>query len=625
MRLLDLYINGFGKFHKRSISFHKGLNVIYGKNEAGKSTLHTFIRGMLFGIEKGRGRVSKNDLYVKYEPWENSSSYEGRMRVEANGQIYRIERNFSKNAKSLHVINETLGREEAADKAFFDQLLNGLTETSYINTVSIGQLKSATDANMASELKNYIANLNTSGNMALNITKASAFLKSQRKGLEAQIVPEAARNYTALLGEIRSIEHEIATPEFENQLSEYQAMRSQVKEELEKKQNTKEELLQKIARGRQILSNNQFTDESSIQSYLENAKKVYGEYSAAKTASEKKSRTVFTVLVFLLAAVFAAGCVFCNTAAFQLLEGKIPSTFNAPLLSALTLGGAFLFAIIGFFLVMKTKRLQKELELSAGLIREIFSRHLGDSSISQEALQALEGRMDEFSRLSAALKRSEESLAEQTEEIARLQEKQESCNEVIEKQQRAQWELEKKLERLSVCKDQAAAFQHILSENDRLHDRLRDETAAIDLALETLTEVSTSIRSSFGVLLNKTASDLIAGITGGIYNSMSIDENLNIFMNTPTKLVPVEQVSSGAMDQIYLAVRLAVAKLMKGDGETLPLIFDDSFVQYDDSRLETALKWITKAYNGQIIIFTCHKRELQILDEAGISYNRIEI
>ena len=621
MRLLDLYIEGLGKFHKRSITVHKGLSVIYGIKEAGKSTLHTFIRGMLFGIEKGRGRVSKNDLYVKYEPWENSSSYEGRMRVEANGQIYRIERNFSKNAKSLHVINETLGREEDADKALFDQLLNGLTETSYINTVSIGQLKSATDANMASELKNYIANLNTSGNMALNITKASAFLKSQPKGLGAQIVPEAARNYTALLGEIRSIEHEIATPEFENQLSEYQAMRSQVKEELEKKQNTKEELLQKIARGRQILSNNQFTDESSIQSYLENAKKVYGEYSAAKTASEKKSRTVFTVLVFLLAAVFAAGCVFCNTAAFQLLEGKIPSTFSAPLLSALTLGGAFLFAIIGFFLVMKAKRLQKELELSAGLIREIFSRHLGDSSISQEALQALEGRMDEFSRLSAALKRSEESLAEQTEEIARLQEKQESCNEVIEKQQRAQWELEKKLERLSVCKDQAAAFQHILSENDRL----RDETAAIDLALETLTEVSTSIRSSFGVLLNKTASDLIAGITGGIYNSMSIDENLNIFMNTPTKLVPVEQVSSGAMDQIYLAVRLAVAQLMKGDGETLPLIFDDSFVQYDDSRLETALKWITKAYNGQIIIFTCHKRELQILDEAGVSYNRIEI
>lgn len=621
MKLLDLYINGFGKFHKRSISFQDGLNVVYGKNEAGKSTLHTFIRGMLFGIEKGRGRASKNDLYVKYEPWENSSSFEGRMRVEANGQVYRIERNFSKNAKSLHVINETLGREEVADKAFFDLLLNGLTETSYINTVSIGQLKSATDSNMASELKNYIANLNTSGNMALNITRASAFLKSQRKGLEAQIVPEAARNYTALLGEIRSIEHEIATPEFENQLSAYQAMRSQVKDELEKKQNDKEELLQKIARGKQILSNNQFTDEASIQSYLANARKVYGEYSDVKRSCEKKSRTVFTVLSFLLAAVFAAGCIFCNTAAFQLVEDQIPSGLTAPVLSAITLGCTFLFAIIGIFLTMKTKRLQKELELSAGLIREIFSRHLGDSSISQEALEALEKRMDEFIRLSTALKHSEESLAEQMDEIVKLQEKQESCNEVIEKQQRAQWELEKKLERLAVCKDQAAAFQNILTENDRL----RDEIAAVDLALETMTEVSTSIRSSFGLLLNKTASDLISGITGGIYNSMSIDENLNIFMNTPTKLVPIEQVSSGTMDQIYLAVRLAVAQLMKGDGEMLPLIFDDSFVQYDDSRLETALKWISSAYKGQIIIFTCHKRELQILDEQGIGYNRIDI
>ena len=47
MKLLELHIDGFGKFHDRTISFHNGINVIYGKNEAGKSTLHTFIRGML--------------------------------------------------------------------------------------------------------------------------------------------------------------------------------------------------------------------------------------------------------------------------------------------------------------------------------------------------------------------------------------------------------------------------------------------------------------------------------------------------------------------------------------------------------------------------------------------------
>ena len=58
MRILDLHIDGFGKFHDLSVSFDKDLNVVYGKNEAGKSTPHTFIRCMLFGLERGRGRAS---------------------------------------------------------------------------------------------------------------------------------------------------------------------------------------------------------------------------------------------------------------------------------------------------------------------------------------------------------------------------------------------------------------------------------------------------------------------------------------------------------------------------------------------------------------------------------------
>lgn len=62
MKLIDLHMNNFGKFHDCSICFEDGLNVIYGKNEAGKSTLHSFIRGMLFGMERQRegqpGRIS---------------------------------------------------------------------------------------------------------------------------------------------------------------------------------------------------------------------------------------------------------------------------------------------------------------------------------------------------------------------------------------------------------------------------------------------------------------------------------------------------------------------------------------------------------------------------------------
>ena len=86
------------------------------ENEAGKSTLHTFIKGMLFGIERQRGRASKNDTYSKFQPWTQSGVYEGYLRVECDGQIYRIERRFQKGDKRLCVINETTGKEEENNK-----------------------------------------------------------------------------------------------------------------------------------------------------------------------------------------------------------------------------------------------------------------------------------------------------------------------------------------------------------------------------------------------------------------------------------------------------------------------------------------------------------------------------
>ena len=83
MKILSLHIDGFGKLNDRDLSFKDGLNVVYGRNEAGKSTLHTFIRGMLFGIERQRGRAARTDTYSKYEPWENSGTYEGQLRLES--------------------------------------------------------------------------------------------------------------------------------------------------------------------------------------------------------------------------------------------------------------------------------------------------------------------------------------------------------------------------------------------------------------------------------------------------------------------------------------------------------------------------------------------------------------
>ena len=629
MKLLDLHIDGFGKFHDRDVTFADGLNIVYGKNEAGKSTIHTFVRCMLFGLERGRGRASRNDTYSHFEPWDNKANYGGQMRVEQAGMIYRIERNFQKDQKSFLIVNETLGKQMEPTKAFLDQLLCGLSETTYANTISIGQLKSATDSGMVAELRNYIANMNTTGNMALNITRATSYLRSRRKEFDQQLDPEAARNYAVLQSEIRTIEKEISAPEYENQLQEYQNMRTQVHSQISQKQEDREALLQKIASGRQMLSGAQFSGEESVLQYQEETLHTYDAYQAAKTACEKKSRSVLAVLsliIALLTGIFTAVVVIQEHARqVALSAGNSPLAFSlqdpALLLIGLLAILTLIFAVTGISLLLVCKRNQKDLAFTSKLLQEVFSRHLGDSTVSKEAMDAFLARMEEHIRLSQLLVRSEAAVEIQAEEIAQLKKRASSCDEVITQQQRTQWELEKKLDRLAQCKDQVEALSQVLEENDRIHE----EIAAIDLALDTMTDLSSTIRDSFGLHLNKAASDMIAEITGGIYDSMSVDENLNLFMNTRTKLVPVSQVSSGTMDQVYLALRLAAARLVQEGHDHMPLIFDDSFVQYDDDRLRTALKWLSRAYESQIIIFTCHQREAQMMTANQIGFHLIEI
>ncbi|MCI8453352.1 MAG: AAA family ATPase [Lachnospiraceae bacterium] len=611
MKLLELHIDGFGKFHDCTVSFQDGVNVIYGNNEAGKSTLHTFIRAMLFGIERGRGRAARNDVYSRYEPWENSASYAGWLRLESAGTVYRIERRFQKDNKSLKIINETRQIPEEPTKALWETLLGGLNETTYTNTISISQLKSATDDGMVGELKNYIANMNTTGNLSLNITKATAFLKNQKRSLEADLIPDASRDYTALLSEIRSIDAELSAPEYENQLTSYQAMRTEVKGQIERTQAEKQVLEDKVSRAKLLLAESRFADQAAVETCKKTCKETFDTYQNALGDCRKKSRRILSVLDFLLAAGGLYTAWYLSTIDFR---------HFLPVCIACAAAAVGCF-ILGIVFVRQEMRSKATFSKAENMLAALFGQHLGDPSISADAYQAFQKRMAEFSRLCQVVLQSEETLKNFTGELLSLQEKQSSCGEMIEKQQKNQWELEKKIEYLSGLKSRAAALKRVLAENDRI----REEITAIETARETLAELSTSIQDSFGFYLNKEASGMIFGITGGTYDSMSVDENLDVYINTRTKLVPLGSVSSGTIDQVYLALRLSAARLLQGDGEQLPLIFDDSFTQYDNDRLRSALKWLATSYKGQLLLFTCQRREADLLKEEKLPFHYVEI
>ena len=187
MKLKKLSLSNFGRFRGETLELKDGINVIYGENESGKSTIHTFIRSMLFGMKRGRGRAAGNDVYSRYEPWENSSWYQGRMEFTSGDKEFRLTRNFAGREKNEELVCLTDGEVLSVADGDLSVLLGGISENIYENTVSVGQLKARTGDALALELRNYMANYQGSNDGSLNVEEALTSLKKKRKELEQEI------------------------------------------------------------------------------------------------------------------------------------------------------------------------------------------------------------------------------------------------------------------------------------------------------------------------------------------------------------------------------------------------------------------------------------------------------
>ena len=101
-------------------------------------------------------------------------------------------------------------------------------------------------------------------------------------------------------------------------------------------------------------------------------------------------------------------------------------------------------------------------------------------------------------------------------------------------------------------------------------------------------------------------------------------KSLKIYAVQDHKLVAPAALSGGTMQQLYFAVRLAIIRLLWPD-EPMPLFFDDAFAYYDKDRLTALLGWLNTNYTGHVFIFTCQNREAELLEDAGIPFEKIEL
>lgn len=186
MRIEKLDIKGFGKLNNLSLNFFKGLNIVYGKNESGKTSIQWFIKGMLFGL-KG-GKASKDGIpppVKKFKPWL-ANDFTGFMEYKLDGgELYRIGRNFSNNSTRIFdsLFNDiTASFEISKEKgvAFSEKHL-GLNEACFDRTVFIRQMGSIIDEDGSKELLNRLVNVSQTGFEDVSFKKAQEALREALK------------------------------------------------------------------------------------------------------------------------------------------------------------------------------------------------------------------------------------------------------------------------------------------------------------------------------------------------------------------------------------------------------------------------------------------------------------
>ena len=162
--------------------------------------------------------------------------------------------------------------------------------------------------------------------------------------------------------------------------------------------------------------------------------------------------------------------------------------------------------------------------------------------------------------------------------------------------------------------DQLAEMS-VVGEEDKALEKKRQ---ALQMAVDKMNELAEKFRDRLEEQLNEEASGIVSQITSQAYTKIRIEEGLHMVLLKDGARIPMEQVSCGTVDQLMFALRMAAAGILQEEEQ--PVILDDAFGNYDDERLKSTLKWLSEN-KQQVLLFTCQKREMHLLEEMGIPYH----
>ena len=564
-----------------------------------------FIESMFFGANKNKGKKIIPD-FDRYNPW-NNGEYSGTIDYQLeNGEEFHIYRDFKKkNPQILNKLGKDISQEFNIDKKNGNQFFTeqtGMDRSLIDSTIITEQNQVELDEGTQNQLLQKIANLSESGEEELSYKKIMDKLnkillnevgteRSQLKPLNITI--SKIDDYQNKIQDIKQYENErfeitqeIADIQEEiNKESENRNIYDEVKKIIDNDKIEQEKIDEKYKTVKE--------NKAKMEQYKEELDKTENEKNA-----ERKKHIKIRILANVILSIIAISLVFLPR---NIILVAIP-------------------ILIVLFIIINMKHSKNENNTSELKNKLEFLQNTTNSVENEiKTMQDELYKKDEAEKNRIITKCNNEDISSlfssKIDEVISENTRSVEQNEIkkhkleIDKQ-----EIEKKFEKL-------AEYEENLEIEKRRLEELEHKQKIIKETMEILNKSYEDMKENVAPKFNKNLSKNIEVFSNEKYKEITITDKIFVKLDNGEN-VPIEKLSTGTIEQIYLAFRLSVIEEISK--EKMPIVLDEAFAYYDDERLLQTLKFLD-IINNQIIILTCTKREKSLLDKAQISYNLIEL
>ena len=629
MKISNLKINGFGKLVDKKIELDDKINVIYGKNEAGKSTLMNFIKSIFYGVDKSKSGKPISD-FDKFEPWK-TREYSGKISYELdNGERYDVFRDFKKKSPIIYNSSkQDISLSYPIDKSkgidyIYEQIK--VDEDTFKNTIIIEQNNIKINKSVQNEMIQKISNIVSSGDE--NISYKRTLEKINKSQLEMVGTDRTKEKPINIINE--KIER------LKNSKTKIEGYKNLIEGNDEEVQDIQE----KIANEEVKLSLYRIIKESNEKrriktSEIDVIKNIIDEYLMKieeldnkidkDTIINLKNKKKSWILEFIFSLSFIIFSVVCFIADIKRI---------IPIISLVIAGSIIASGFIRRIIFNKNNKekineledLQEKINQEINILKNNIKSHQKEIENKQEDIKQAE---NELNRL--VMNNFEDKLDSDLIEDAFDLEDDVLDKKIADRNEKInslKIEIGAKQSQKELMSDDIGDLLKINESLDELEEEKKELLSlnnSYNLARECLESAYENIRNSLSPEFINKLSEIVSEVSNGKYKEINFTDTDGLVVQIEDgRFLPVERLSQGTIDQMYLGLRLSTIDTISK--EKMPIILDETFAFFDDDRLENILKFINDKYEDrQIIIFTCSKREIEALNRLNMDYNYVDL